>query len=265
MGCWIAIFPKPSITFNLLCRAHHFSSSTDSVLRNLSAVQGVMLRQVVRRVVALGNSITTAPHTVAPLRTTPRQTVHAAVSHQSHRDATSARGYSSSPNTRLRVNRFREDPNHWLNQVPKHVKIVEVGPRDGLQNEKQDVDTTTKRVLIEMLADAGLTVVEATSFVNPKVRVRRDCAHRKSAADGSWQLVLGVCGLPTGCFRRMCVLGWLVGVPPQAVPQMSDAHDLFTTINKREGVSYPVLVPNVKGLEQVRVFVFVCVCVCLCV
>lgn len=105
--------------------------------------------------------------------------------------------------SKLRVNKFRADPNHWLNQVPKKVKIVEVGPRDGLQNEKQDVDTTTKRVLIEMLADAGLTVVEATSFVNPK-----------------------------------------------AVPQMADAHELFTSIKKVEGVSYPVLVPNVRGLEQ---------------
>ena len=82
-------------------------------------------------------------------------------------------------------------------------KIVEVGPRDGLQNEKQDVSTTTKRVLIEMLADSGLTVVEATSFVNPK-----------------------------------------------AVPQMADAHELFTSIAKKDDVSYPVLVPNVRGLEQ---------------
>jgi hypothetical protein len=94
-------------------------------------------------------------------------------------------------------------PEHWLNRIPNKVKIVEVGPRDGLQNEKQAVDTQTKKVLIEMLADAGLTVVEATSFVNPK-----------------------------------------------AVPQMADAYQLFTSIDKREGVSYPVLVPNVKGLEQ---------------
>lgn len=93
---------------------------------------------------------------------------------------------------------------HWLDDIPNSVKIVEVGPRDGLQNEKQQVDTQTKKVLIEMLADAGLKVVEATSFVNPK-----------------------------------------------AVPQMADAYELFTSISKRDAVSYPVLVPNVKGLEQV--------------
>ena len=52
--------------------------------------------------------------------------------------------------------------------LPKHVKIVEVGPRDGLQNEKQLVPTTTKIELIQRLADTGLSVVEATSFVSPK-------------------------------------------------------------------------------------------------
>ena len=48
------------------------------------------------------------------------------------------------------------------------VKIVEVGPRDGLQNEKQIVPTETKIELIERLADAGLRVIETTSFVSPK-------------------------------------------------------------------------------------------------
>ncbi|KAJ2162584.1 hypothetical protein GGF46_000587 [Coemansia sp. RSA 552] len=48
------------------------------------------------------------------------------------------------------------------------VKIVEVGPRDGLQNEKQVIPTSVKVSLIERLADCGLTVVEATSFVSPK-------------------------------------------------------------------------------------------------
>ncbi len=51
---------------------------------------------------------------------------------------------------------------------PAKVKIVEVGPRDGLQNEKQVVPTATKIELIERLADAGLRVIEATSFVSPK-------------------------------------------------------------------------------------------------
>jgi len=52
--------------------------------------------------------------------------------------------------------------------LPRHVKIVEVGPRDGLQNEKQVVPTAIKIELIERLADAGLPVVEATSFVSAK-------------------------------------------------------------------------------------------------
>lgn len=53
-------------------------------------------------------------------------------------------------------------------KLPKRVRIVEVGPRDGLQNEKQEVPTATKLELIERLADAGLPAVEATAFVSPK-------------------------------------------------------------------------------------------------
>ncbi|XP_077476828.1 hydroxymethylglutaryl-CoA lyase, mitochondrial isoform X1 [Stigmatopora argus] len=52
--------------------------------------------------------------------------------------------------------------------LPKRVKIVEVGPRDGLQNEKTIVPTVTKINLIDMLSESGLSVVEATSFVSPK-------------------------------------------------------------------------------------------------
>jgi hydroxymethylglutaryl-CoA lyase len=53
-------------------------------------------------------------------------------------------------------------------KLPLRVRIVEVGPRDGLQNEKGEVPTQTKLALIERLADAGLPVVEATAFVSPK-------------------------------------------------------------------------------------------------
>lgn len=49
-----------------------------------------------------------------------------------------------------------------------HVRIIEMGPRDGLQNEKQPVSTATKLELIQRLADAGLREIEATSFVSPK-------------------------------------------------------------------------------------------------
>lgn len=52
--------------------------------------------------------------------------------------------------------------------MPEYVKIVEVGPRDGLQNEKDIVATPVKIELIRMLVSSGLPVVEATSFVSPK-------------------------------------------------------------------------------------------------
>jgi hydroxymethylglutaryl-CoA lyase len=52
--------------------------------------------------------------------------------------------------------------------LPKSVKIVEVGPRDGLQNEQGLVPLTAKVALVEQLADAGCTVIETGSFVSPK-------------------------------------------------------------------------------------------------
>jgi hydroxymethylglutaryl-CoA lyase len=55
-----------------------------------------------------------------------------------------------------------------MKNLPPNVKIVEVGPRDGLQNEKQLVPAETKIELINRLADAGVRVIEATSFVSPK-------------------------------------------------------------------------------------------------
>ena len=86
--------------------------------------------------------------------------------------------------------------------LPKKVKMVEVGPRDGLQNEAQNVPAAVKIELIDRLGDAGLPVIEATAFVSPK---------------------------------------W--------VPQMADNADVMAGIRRRPGVSYPVLVPNRKGLE----------------
>ena len=85
---------------------------------------------------------------------------------------------------------------------PKKVKMVEVGPRDGLQNEKGNVPTDIKVELIDRLTDAGVPVIEATSFVSPK---------------------------------------W--------IPQMADAAEVMARIRQRPGVSYTVLVPNLKGLE----------------
>ncbi len=85
---------------------------------------------------------------------------------------------------------------------PKQVKIVEVGPRDGLQNEASTVPADIKVQLVEKLADAGLSVIEVGALVSPK---------------------------------------W--------VPQMATSSEVFTRIDKRPDISYPMLVPNLKGLE----------------
>ena len=63
---------------------------------------------------------------------------------------------------------FQQYPHLKTSKFPARVKIVEVSPRDGLQNEKQNVPTETKIELINRLSKTGLQVVEATSFVSPK-------------------------------------------------------------------------------------------------
>ena len=85
------------------------------------------------------------------------------------------------------------------------VRIVEVGPRDGLQNEKTIIATVDKVELIDRLSRTGLRSIEATSFVSPK---------------------------------------W--------IPQLADAAEVFSAIERKPGVSYPVLVPNEKGYERAR-------------
>ena len=92
-----------------------------------------------------------------------------------------------------------------MGHLPAAVRIVEVGPRDGLQNEKHIVATADKVELINRLSATGLRSIEATSFVSPK---------------------------------------W--------VPQLADAAEVFSTIERRPGVSYPVLVPNEAGYERAR-------------
>ncbi|HEU4664216.1 MAG TPA: hydroxymethylglutaryl-CoA lyase [Dokdonella sp.] len=89
--------------------------------------------------------------------------------------------------------------------MPAAVRIVEVGARDGLQNEKTIVPAATKIELIDRLSATGLRTIEATSFVSPK---------------------------------------W--------VPQLADAAEVFAGIDKRDGVAYPVLVPNLQGYERAR-------------
>ncbi len=90
--------------------------------------------------------------------------------------------------------------------LPGRVKMVEVGARDGLQNESQAVPAAVKVALIERLADAGLRVIEAGAFVSPA-----------------------------------------------RVPQMADTAEVLAALHaghaRRPGVSYPVLVPNMKGME----------------
>jgi hydroxymethylglutaryl-CoA lyase len=90
-----------------------------------------------------------------------------------------------------------------MDRIPGRVRVVEVGPRDGLQNEKLPVPTKMKIELIERLASAGLPAVEATSFVSPR---------------------------------------W--------IPQLADAEDVLSGLDRRDGTEYPVLVPNLEGLDR---------------
>jgi hydroxymethylglutaryl-CoA lyase len=83
------------------------------------------------------------------------------------------------------------------------VTLVEVGPRDGLQNEKAIVPAATKIELIQRLSACGLPVVEATSFVSPK---------------------------------------W--------IPQLADAAEVMAALDLNSVTRYPVLVPNLQGLER---------------
>jgi hydroxymethylglutaryl-CoA lyase len=87
--------------------------------------------------------------------------------------------------------------------LPERVTVYEVGARDGLQNEAATVPVEVKAQFVGRLADAGLSVIEATSFVHPK---------------------------------------W--------VPQLADADELLARLPRRDGVRYPVLVPNERGLDR---------------
>jgi isopropylmalate/homocitrate/citramalate synthase len=86
---------------------------------------------------------------------------------------------------------------------PHHVKIVEVSPRDGLQNETRMVPTNVKIDFINRLSETGLAVIETTSFVSAKM-----------------------------------------------IPQLADANEVLQGINKKANVNYPVLVPNLQGLDK---------------
>lgn len=88
-------------------------------------------------------------------------------------------------------------------KLPKSVTIKEVGPRDGLQNEKHLVATADKISWIDSLSGSGLGYIEASSFVHPK---------------------------------------W--------IPQLADAHDVLTGIDRNPAVTYAALVPNIKGLDR---------------
>ncbi|NRR29987.1 hydroxymethylglutaryl-CoA lyase [Oxalobacteraceae bacterium] len=86
--------------------------------------------------------------------------------------------------------------------LPKQVKIVEVGPRDGLQNEKENVPAEVKIELINRLSSAGFRNIEAASFVSPK---------------------------------------W--------VPQMATSAEVMAGIERRAGVIYSALTPNMQGFD----------------
>jgi hydroxymethylglutaryl-CoA lyase len=87
--------------------------------------------------------------------------------------------------------------------LPARVTLVEVGPRDGLQNEAAEIATADKIAFVDRLSATGLTVIEVSAFVSPK---------------------------------------W--------VPQMADASAVFAGIERRPGVSYTALVPNLEGLDR---------------
>ena len=87
--------------------------------------------------------------------------------------------------------------------LPKKVKMVEVGPRDGLQNETREIDVATRVSLIDRLSAAGLPVIEAGSFVSPK---------------------------------------W--------VPQMAASEEVLAGIERKPGIVYSALTPNMKGYER---------------
>jgi hydroxymethylglutaryl-CoA lyase len=89
--------------------------------------------------------------------------------------------------------------------IPNAVRVCEMGPRDGLQNEHAVIATADKIRYIDLLSESGLPLIEATSFVSAK-----------------------------------------------AIPQLADATGVFTGIHKRPGVRYPVLTPNMKGLERAK-------------
>ena len=88
-------------------------------------------------------------------------------------------------------------------QLPESVTLVEVGPRDGLQNEARTIPLAAKLQLLDDLAAAGHRVIEAGSFVNPK---------------------------------------W--------VPQMADSEAVFAGLQRRPGVRYTALTPNLQGFER---------------
>src|SRR5215207_11014665 len=85
----------------------------------------------------------------------------------------------------------------------RDVSVVEVGPRDGLQNEASSIPTSVKIAFVNALSASGLPVIEVTSFVNPK-----------------------------------------------AVPQLADAVEVMTGIQRVNGTRYPVLVPNQRGFDR---------------
>ena len=78
--------------------------------------------------------------------------------------------------------------------LPESVKIVEVGPRDGLQSEKKFVPTNVKKELIARLGASGLSVIEATSFVNPQwvpqVRSYEETEREFRSCDLRWPTTL---------------------------------------------------------------------------
>ena len=117
--------------------------------------------------------------------------------------------------------------------LPSFVKIVEVGPRDGLQNEKGNVPTSVKIQLIHKLVAAGLSVVEATSFVSPKwVPQVMHLNHIKRSSE------FGDYYFPWQIMDVLFISVWKL--------QLADAKEVLKGIQQMPNVRYPVLTPNLR-------------------
>lgn len=120
--------------------------------------------------------------------------------------------------------RLKNQSRQYATPAPNRVKIVEVGPRDGLQNEKSVISPDVKVELINRLGKAGMTAIEAGSFVSPKWVPQVIHQHFISYATNAH------------------------GITSDA--KMAGTGEVISKMTRLPGRHYPVLIPNLKGLEH---------------